>query len=33
MKIYVQVSLSILDEKTREREFSSLLLVLDKHAK
>jgi predicted AAA+ superfamily ATPase len=33
MKIYVQVSLTIMDEKTREREFGSLLLVQDNYTK
>jgi len=33
IKIYVQVSLSIMDEKTREREFGSLLLIQDNYAK
>jgi predicted AAA+ superfamily ATPase len=33
IKIYVQVSLTILDEKTQEREFGSLLLVQDNYAK
>ena len=33
MKLYVQVSLTIMDEKTREREFGSLLLVQDNYAK
>jgi predicted AAA+ superfamily ATPase len=33
IKIYVQVSLTIMDEKTREREFGSLLLVQDNYAK
>jgi len=32
-KIYVQVSLSIMEEKTQEREFGSLLLVQDNYAK
>jgi predicted AAA+ superfamily ATPase len=33
IKIYVQVSLSIMEEKTREREFGSLLLVQDNYSK
>lgn len=33
IKIYVQVSLTIMDEKTREREFGSLLLVHDNYPK
>lgn len=33
IKIYVQVSLTIMDTKTREREFSSLLPVQDNYAK
>ena len=33
VKIYVQVSLTIVGEKTQEREFSSLLLVPDNYAK
>ena len=33
IKIYVQVSLTMMDEKTREREFGSLLLVQDNYAK
>ncbi len=33
VKIYVQVSLTIMDEKTQEREFGSLLLVQDNYAK
>ena len=33
IKIYIQVSLTIIDEKTREREFGSLLLVQDNFAK
>ena len=33
VKIYVQVSLTIMDEKTQEREFSSLLLVQDNYTK
>jgi len=33
IKIYVQVSLTIMEEKTREREFGSLLLVQDNYAK
>ena len=33
IKIYVQVSLTIMNEKTQEREISSLLLVQDNYAK
>jgi len=33
VKIYVQVSLTIMNEKTQEREFDSLLLVQDNYAK
>ena len=33
IKIYVQVSLTIMDEKTQEREFGSLLLVQDNYTK
>jgi len=33
VKIYVQVSLTIMSEKTQEREFGSLLLVQDNHPK
>ena len=33
IKIYVQVSLTIMEEKTQEREFGSLLLVQDNYAK
>jgi predicted AAA+ superfamily ATPase len=33
IKIYVQVSLSIMDEKTQERELSSLLMVQDNYEK
>jgi predicted AAA+ superfamily ATPase len=33
IKIYVQVSLTMLEEKTQEREFSSLLLIQDNYAK
>ena len=33
IKIYVQVSLTMMDEKTQEREFGSLLLVQDNYAK
>ena len=33
VKIYVQVSLTMMEEKTQEREFGSLLLVQDNYAK
>ena len=33
IKIYVQVSLTIMNEKTREREFGSLLFIQDNYAK
>lgn len=33
IKIYVQVSLTIMEEKTQEREFGTLLLVQDNYAK
>ena len=33
IKIYVQVSLTMMSEKTQEREFGSLLLVQDNHTK
>ena len=33
IKVYVQVSLTIMEEKTREREFGSLLLIQDNYAK
>ena len=33
VKIYVQVALTMMDEKTREREFGSLLLVQNNYAK
>jgi predicted AAA+ superfamily ATPase len=33
IKIYVQVSLTMMDEKTQEREFGSLLFVQDNYAK
>jgi predicted AAA+ superfamily ATPase len=33
MKIYVQASVTIMEEKTREREFGSLLLAQDNYAK
>ena len=33
IKVYVQVSLTIMEEKTREREFGSLLCVQDNYAK
>jgi len=33
IKIYVQASLTIMEEKAREREFGSLLLIQDNYAK
>jgi len=33
IKIYVQVSLTIMNEKTQEREFNSLLLIKDNYSK
>ena len=33
IKIYIQVSLTLMDEKTQEREYGSLLLIQDNYAK